>query len=112
MYNRWKAKVSDYGSVNLQRQLHTENPGSPIYSSPEANTPALQSSKMDISSFGVLLVEMLTGRLPHKSSRQRLIASINDDGYLALIEHCLKEERDHHPTAQELIIQLNDMHTV
>ena len=103
------AKVSDYGSVNLQEQLHKENPGSPVYSSPEANTPALQSPKMDIFSFGVLLVEMLTGKFPQASSRQRLIASINHAGYLALVEWCLSEERDHRPSAQELITQLSEI---
>ena len=27
--NQWRAKLTDYGSVNLVRQLHTANPGSP-----------------------------------------------------------------------------------
>ena len=98
--NQWKAKVSDYGSVNLQQQLCTGNPGSPVYSAPEANTPALQCPKMDIFSFGILLVEMLTGRFPQVSFRQRLIASIDHAGYLTLIQQCLSEERDQRPSAQ------------
>ena len=105
--NQWKAKVSDYGSVNLQQQLRTENPGSPVYSAPEANTPALQSPKMDIFSFGILLVEMLTGRFPQVSSRQRLIASIDHAGYLTLIQQCLSEERDQRPSAQQLLASLD-----
>ena len=107
--NGWKAKVSDYGSVNLQEQLQTENPGSPVYSSPEANSPALQSPKMDIFSFGVLLVEMLTGKFPQVSSRQRLIGSIEHAGYLALIEQCLSEERDERPSTHELVAKLKEM---
>ena len=27
----WRAKVTDYGSVNLQSQLSTKNPGNPVY---------------------------------------------------------------------------------
>ena len=59
-----RAKVMDYGSMNIVRQLNTENPGSPVYSAPEASNPSLQSPKMDIFSFGALVLEMLTGRLP------------------------------------------------
>ena len=33
---KWRAKVTDYGSVNLQNRLKTENPGNPVYSAPEA----------------------------------------------------------------------------
>ncbi len=65
----WKAKVTDYGSVNLVRQLHTENPGSPAYSAPEAAIPSQQTPKMDIYSFGVLMLEMLTGELRAPENR-------------------------------------------
>ena len=105
--NQWKAKVTDYGSVNLQQKLHTVGPGSPVYSAPEASTPALQSPKMDIFSFGVLLVEMLTSRFPEVSSRQRLIASIDHVGYQRLIQQCLGEERDQRPSAEQLLATLN-----
>ena len=61
--SRWRAKVSDYGTVNLQENLATVGPGSPCYAAPEANNPTQQSPKMDIFSFGALLVEMLSGEL-------------------------------------------------
>ena len=57
----WRAKVSDYGTVNLQENLATVGPGSPCYAAPEANDPTQQSPKMDIFSFGALLMEMLSG---------------------------------------------------
>ena len=60
---RWRAKVSDYGTVNLQENLATIGPGSPCYAAPEANDPTKQSPKMDIFSFGALLMEMLSGEL-------------------------------------------------
>ena len=59
----WRAKVSDYGAVNLQENLTTVGPGSPCYAAPEANDPTQQSPKMDIFSFGALLIEMLSGKL-------------------------------------------------
>ena len=107
--NCWVAKIADYGSVNIQKHLCTENPGNPVYSSAEARNPALQSPKMDIFSFGVLLIEMLTGRFPEVKQRQRLIASIEHPEYLNLIERCMSEERNDRPSAKELITKLNEM---
>jgi chromosome transmission fidelity protein 4 len=107
--NGWKVKVSDYGSVNVLTCLQTVGPGNPVYAAPEANIPGLQSPKMDIFSFGVLLVEMLTHQFPEVSSRHRLIASIDHVGYLDLIEECLSEERDNRPSAQQLLARLNDI---
>ena len=106
--NCWKAKVSDYGSVNLLTYTHTVGPGNPVYAAPEANNPPLQSPKMDIFSFGVLLVEMLTDQFPETSSRRRLIASINHTGYVTLIELCLQDNKDNRPSAQTLLARLDE----
>ena len=73
----WKAKVSDYGSVNLLQHLTTAHPGNPFYAAPESKNPDLQTSKMDIYSFGVLLAEMLTNELPEKKDRHRQILKIS-----------------------------------
>ena len=107
--NHWKAKVSDYGSVNLLQELRTVGPGSPVYAAPEANIPAHQSPKMDIFSFGVLLVEMLSDEFPQVEARQRLIDSIYHAGFVELIRRCLNEERDERPSANEIIANLADM---
>ena len=106
--NQWKAKVSDYGSVNLLRELRTVGPGSPVYAAPEASIPAEQSPKMDIFSFGVLLVEMLTDEFPTEDARQRLLDSINNAGFLDLIRRCLSEERERRPSANEIIANIRD----
>ena len=107
--NRWKAKISDYGSVNLVRELGTVGPGSPVYAAPEANIPTHQSPKMDMFSFGVLLVEMLTDEFPQEDARQRLVDSINHGGFVELIRRCLSEERDERPSANEIIIKINEL---
>lgn len=81
----WKVKVSDYGSVNMFIHLQMSGPGNPVYAcaAPEANIPGLQTPKMDIFSFGVLLVEMLTHHVDAHGLRY-LIASDDHAGYLAL----------------------------
>ena len=103
---QWRAKVTDYGSVNFQRQLRTVGPGSIVYASPEAGNPALQSPKMDIFSFGVLLVEMCTAEFPEVSARERLIASIRDPEWVGLIRRCAHQSGDDRPSADQIIAEL------
>ena len=99
----WLAKVSDYGTANFQSQLQTENPGSPVYTAPESRDPALQSSKMDIYSFGVLLVEMYTCDFPAPERREELMESIDHPRLLNLIRQCLNRDKDRRPTAAQLV---------
>ena len=104
---RWSAKVTDYGSVNTQRMLNTMNPGSPVYAAPEANNPSLQSTKMDMFSLGVLLIEMCSGQFPSDNGRERLFFTIQDRQFSDIISRCIDRERDNRPTAQQL---LNELH--
>ena len=99
----WLAKVSDYGTANFQSQLQTENPGSPVYTAPESRDPALQSPKMDIYSFGVLLVEMYTCDFPAPERREELMESIDHPRLLNLIRQCLNRDKDRRPTAAQLV---------
>ena len=106
----WLAKVSDYGTANFQSQLQTENPGSPVYTAPESRDPALQTPKMDIYSFGVLLVEMCTCQFPAPERRIELIDSIDHPGLVSLIVRCLNEDKDRRPTAAQVIDILQQRH--
>ena len=103
---QWRAKVTDYGSVNFQQQLRTVGPGSAVYASPEAGNPSLQSPMMDIFSFGVLLVEMCTAEFPEVSARRRQIASIRDREWVGLIHWCTHQSPNHRPSAAEIIAKL------
>ena len=105
--NQWRAKLTDYGSVNIVRQLHTQNPGSPVYSAPEASVPRLQSPKMDIYSFGALVLEMLTGRLPAPDDRPGLFRKVNHEQLLRLIRRCLSQNKEDRPSASDIIIELS-----
>ena len=104
---QWRAKLSDYGTVNLVRQLETVNPGSPVYAAPEANNPRLQSPKMDIYSFGAMMLEMLTGRLPTPEDRPILLLKVQHDQLLDIIQRCLSERRQDRPNAATIIRELS-----
>ena len=105
--NQWRAKLTDYGSVNLLRQLRTENPGSPAYAAPEASNPHLQSPKMDIYSLGALVLEMLTGRLPAPDDRLGLLRKVEHQQLLRLIRGCLNMNPDDRPSARHIISELD-----
>ena len=103
----WRAKVSDYGTANFSQYLRTENPGSPVYSAPEARNPDLQSAKMDIYSFGVLLIEMCTSEFPVPEMRPRLIPTIAHTQLVALIRSCLAPDRHQRPRCSVVIERLD-----
>ena len=105
---QWRAKLSDYGTVNLFHQLETVNPGSPVYAAPEANNPHLQSTKMDIYSFGALILEMLTGQLPTPEDRPALLLKVQHDQLLDLIHRCLSERAQDRPDAATFIGELTN----
>ena len=105
----WKAKLSDYGSANFLRQLKTAGAGNPTYAAPEANIRGQQSNKMDIFSFGVLLVEMCTAKFPDIAAHERLIRSIREPRLVGLIRQCTAEDKDRRPSAAELVTQLTEL---
>ena len=110
--NSWRAKVSDYGSVNLLARLSTAAPGNPTYAAPEAGNPSLQSPKMDIFSFGVLLVEMCSTYFPDVADREHLITLMQHPGMVALIRRCLAEDRNVRPSASDIITELSEHDTI
>ena len=105
---KWRAKVTDYGSVNIVRQLNTQNPGSPVYSAPEASNTSLQSPKMDIFSFGALILEILTGRLPAQDDRPGLLDKVFHERLQDLIERCLSVRPEDRPSASVIISELSE----
>ena len=104
--NSWRAKVSDYGSANFLLQLRTAGPGNPTYAAPEADIPSQQSPKMDVYSYGVLLLEMCSRRFPNPEECEALLQQVQQPAMVALIRQCMKREPVRRPTMSDIIGQL------
>ena len=105
----WRAKVSDYGSANLQPLIgRTTNPGNPVYSAPEAANPREHSPAMDVFSYGVLLIEMISRRIPLPGEREGLINDIKRASFKSLVQRCLIVEYKQRPTMADIITELNE----
>lgn len=94
----WRAKIVNF----LCRGRQCD----PTYAPPESRNPLLHSTKMDIFSVGILLVEMCTARFPDPADRDVLIQSIADRKMVELIRECTVEDRSRRPTATEVIVRL------
>ena len=105
----WRAKVSDYGSANLQHLiLRSVNPGGPLYAAPEAGNPREHSPAMDVFSYGVLLIEMISRRIPLPGEREGLINDIRRAPFKSLVQRCLIVEYKQRPTMADIITELNE----
>ena len=105
----WRAKVSDYGSANFMNLISTTiGPGNPTYAAPEANSPHHHSPKMDVYSYGILLVEMCLRELPESQPerRQEQIQCIQWVSMVSLIRRCTSERPALRPTMSNVMVLL------
>ena len=108
--NQWIAKLSDYGSANFVRSTLTAGPGNPTYAAPEANSPSKQGPKMDVYSYGVLLLEVCTRKFPDPKSidNEALLKKIQSRSQLApVIRQCLQVLPDDRPSMKDVIARLS-----
>ena len=106
--NTWRAKVSDYGSANFLQRVATVGPGNPTYAAPEANDPSRQSPKMDVYSYGVLLLETCSRRFPDSTDRDALFQLVQQPTMVELIRQCLEHDPNRRPTMSAVIEQLDE----
>ena len=110
--NKWKTKISDFGSAKFARAAFTEAPGAAVYSAPESHAPdgKRQTPKMDSYSYGVLLCEVITCRFPETEGifeTLLLQVKVSSPQLHELIVLCINKEPDKRPTMSEIIVQLD-----
>ena len=109
--NGWRAKISDYGSANFTNLATTQNPGCASYAAPEARSPDHHSPKMDVFSFGVLLLEMSLSEFPESTTANRAaqIRRIHWPAMVSLIERCIRERPRDCPNTSDIMSVLDMM---
>ena len=134
-----RAKITDFGmsklaTVNPRMTALTMCPGNVLYMSPEALDEAkIYTAKLDIFSFGVIVIQILTRQFPNPTNRFRLVYSseFNEqlrrvvpeterrEAHLKLIPdthslkplalQCLKKEERQRPSALQLSERLSEL---
>ena len=106
---KWEGKLCDFGSANFLHQVSTVAPGSPVYSAPEAISPLLHSPAMDVYSFGILLLEMATCRLPSTIlfEREGQICEVQYPAIKTLVERCTSRDPQFRPKIGKVLEDIN-----
>ncbi len=109
--NRWRAKVSDFGSANLQLHVNTTFPGNLAYAAPEADNPRHHSPAMDMYSFGILASEMSLHSAPGLDSRRRKsrVRRIDWVAMKAIVLNCIQNDRSQRLTSTQLLRELKKL---
>ena len=105
----WKAKVSDYGSANFLSKVITMGPGNASYAAPESFNPKLQSPKMDVYSYGILLLEMATGQFPDHKLQAMQLDTLPWQEMAMMIRRCICDDPASRPTMKDLLPDLTDL---
>ena len=107
--NKWRGKLSDFGSANLVQHASTPGPGAAMYTAPEVFRGEQQSTKMDTFSFGKLLCEVFTNRLPDPGAFPSMLQSMAKDWPLMhqLISSCVQQDPNKRPAMSYIVGQLN-----
>ena len=105
---KWLAKLGDLGTAKLQQYCTTPGPGALAYAAPEVADPKRHSTKMDVYSFGVLVVEVFTKTLPFQNLNT-LKGQVQQQfpQYHQLVTSCTNQQSSDRPTMYDVIGQLN-----
>lgn len=111
--DKWKAKLSDFGSANLQSHAKTSIPGNLSYSAPEAVSAANQTPAMDVYSLGVVIMEMALHELPCRSEFERLEQAKRMEWLQAqtIVLKCIASDCHQRPSTLALINMLKELST-
>ena len=105
----WIAKLSDFGSAQFAHLAQTPGPGAAVYAAPEVTGPPRQQTvKIDVYSYGVLLVEVLTKSIPTGNITVQLQSLVAQwPQFVAISRRCVKRDPNHRPTMTMILADLD-----
>ena len=108
-YNgEWLAKLGDLGTAKIQQQAATAGPGAIAYGAPEAGDFTKHSPKMDVYSYGVLVLEILTKTHPFQMVDDlKVQVQQQFPQYHQLVTSCTNQQSSDRPTMYDVIGQLD-----
>ena len=113
----YQAKVSDFGSANLVKQSTTAGAGAIVYCAPEMfpnediTAPSQpQTTKVDVFSYGILLLEVIGKEIPNPATRYIMLQQIKDRCQRELIVQCTKPLPSDRPAMTDILDSLHKIH--
>ena len=106
----WLAKLGDLCTAKIQQLTATANPGAMVYGASEANDFSKHSPKMDVYSFGVLIIEILTKNLQFEMV-DAFKAQVQQQypQHDQLVTSCTKQQSSDRPTVYDVLVQLGEI---
>ena len=107
--NKWKGKLSDFGSANIVQYASTAGPGNRQYTAPEVLRGEKQSTKMDVYSYGMLFCEIFTNQFPDPEAFPSMLDSMVRSWPLMhqIVSSCIEHDPTKRPTMNSIVDQLN-----
>ena len=107
--NKWRGKLSDFGSANIVQYASTAGPGNRQYTAPEVLRGEKQSTKMDVYSYGMLFCEIFTNQFPDPEAFPSMLDSMGRSWPLMhrIVSSCIEHDPIKRPTMNSIVDQLN-----
>ena len=116
----WRAKLSDFGSANFLKRAKTLGVGAIVYTAPEMfpregpSAPMPRpTTKCDVFSYGIVLVEVITKTMPTTENRHKLFGEVERKWRLMydLVSRCTEVSPHARPTMADVLNTLNRIPT-
>ena len=113
----WRAKLSDFGSgINFLKHTKSFGVGAIVYTSPEMyprddrkSPMPYPTTKYDVFSYGIVLVEVITKIIPTMENRHMLFREVESKWRLMyeLASRCTKTDPDDRPSMTDVLNSIN-----